>query len=210
VGQDEDERERFYYDRIRAGDFRNERERREAEDLLPWAEAEARVQGAEISRKSPEIYDWYIATRTLRLFWEAKKEAQRAEREEQYRQRREEEDRQKAEKAERARLRRIRGKPLNRVIFDVKATISPDAEGTYEAFKKRYHPPKPMYPTRVGIDGQNLWMWVQYTVKGGHQSDIRRALSTCVADAGAELVGEPIIEVIEREKLPEPDSPGAT
>jgi hypothetical protein len=89
------------------------------------------------------------------------------------------------------------------VIIDVKATISPDADMTYEAFKNRYHPPKRMYPTRVGIDGQNLWMWVEYTVKGGHPADVRRALSKCVADAGAEMVGEPIIDVIEREKLPD-------
>jgi hypothetical protein len=116
-----------------------------------------------------------------------------------------------AENAERAEKAKARGpRPRNRVIFDVKATISPDAEGTYEAFKKRYHPPKRMYPTRIGIDGQDLWMWVVYTVRGGHPADIRRALDKCLADAGATLVGEPIIDVIEREKLPGPDSPAAT
>jgi hypothetical protein len=98
-------------------------------------------------------------------------------------------------------IRRPKRKPLNRVIFDVKATISPDAEGTFEAFKKRYHPPRSMYPKRVGIDGQNLWMWVEYTVKGGHPADVRRALSKCLADAGAEMVGEPSIEVVERTKF---------
>jgi hypothetical protein len=114
--------------------------------------------------------------------------------------RREEYEReQQAKKREKAKARGP--KPLNRVVFDVKATISPDAQGTYEAFKKRYHPPQRMYPTRVGIDGQNLWMWVEYTVKGGHPADIRRALRKCVADAGAALVGEPSIEVIERTSL---------
>jgi hypothetical protein len=116
------------------------------------------------------------------------------------------------EQRERLRERaKARGpKPLNRVIFDVKATISPDADMTYEAFKKRYHPPKRMYPTRVGIDGQDLWMWVEYTVKGGHPGDIRRALDECLADAGATLVGKPSIEVIERERLDDPQPPSAT
>jgi hypothetical protein len=203
----EEEADLIYYRRIRAGDFRTERERYEVEKLLPWAEAEARHR-VEITHSSqrirfPDFEDQLAGMWTQDIFWEAKKQAERAEREERDQKRREEQERQEAEKAETARLRKIRGKPLNRVIFDVRAMISPDAEGTFEAFKKRYHPPKRMYPKRVRIDGQNLWMWVEYTVKGGHQSDIRRALSKCVADAGAEMVGEPIIDVIEREKLPD-------
>ena len=98
----------------------------------------------------------------------------------------------------------------NRVIFDVKATISPDAEETLEAIKKRHGPTKKLRVTQELIEGQSLWIKMEYTVRGGHPADIRRALSKCVADAGAEMVGEPIIDVIEREKLPEPDSPGAT
>ena len=44
-----------------------------------------------------------------------------------------------------------------------------------------------------------------YTVKGGHPADVKRALSRSLADANAELIGDPSITVISRERLPEPD-----
>ena len=121
------------------------------------------------------------------------------------------EDLAKAEKAARAEKAKARGpKPLNRVVFNVKATVSPDAEETLEAIKKRHGPTKKLRVTQGQVDGRDLWVQMEYTVRGGHPADVRRALSKCVADAGAEMVGEPIIDVIEREKLPDPDnSPSA-
>jgi hypothetical protein len=202
----EEERERAYYQRIRSGDFRNDRERYEVETLLPWAEAEARrrVEAGHSSNRFPHFEDQLARMWTEDIFWEAKKRAEREEREERDRQRREEEERQEAEKAESARLRKLRGKPRNSVVFDVKATIAPDAEGTFEAIKKRCHPGKKLHITHAKVEGQNLWAWFGYDeVKGGHPADVRRALDKCLADAGATLVGDPSIEVIERTRLEE-------
>jgi hypothetical protein len=204
----EEERERAYYQRIRSGDFRNDRERYEVETLLPWAEVEARrrVEAGHSSKRIrfPDFEDQLARMWTEDIFWEAKKRAEREEREERDRQRREEEERQETEEAESARLRKLRGKPRNSVVFDVKATIAPDAEGTFEAIKKRCHPGKKLHITHAKVEGQNLWAWFAYDeVKGGHPADIRRALGKCLADAGAELVGEPSIEVIERTPLEE-------
>jgi hypothetical protein len=98
-------------------------------------------------------------------------------------------------------IKRPKRKPLNRVIFDVKATIAPDAEGTFEAIKRRHGPTKKLRITHQSVEGQSLWIKMEYTVRGGHPADVRRALDKCLADAGATLVGEPSIEVIERTKL---------
>jgi hypothetical protein len=94
-------------------------------------------------------------------------------------------------------------KPLNRVIFDVNATIEPDAAATFEAMKKRYHPPGQLFPTHVAINGRDLYVRMEYTVRGGYRSDIRRALGKCLADAGATLVGEPNIVEVDRTQLPD-------
>jgi hypothetical protein len=201
VDQREDEWERNYYERIRAGDFRNDRERWEAETLLPWAEAEARrrVEAGPSSNRIrfPDFEDQLARMWTEDIFWEAKK------REVRDRQRREEEERQEAAKAERARLRKLRGKLRNSVIFDVKATISPDASGTFEAIKKRHHPGKKLHVTHAAVEGQSLWVWFAYDeVKGGHPLDVRGALRRCATDAGAILDDDSLqIEVIDRTPL---------
>jgi hypothetical protein len=126
---------------------------------------------------------------------------------------REEYDRQQREHAELQRkysspaidsatgIRRPKRKPLNRVIFDVKATIQPDAAGTFEAIKKRHGPTKKLHVTHQLVEGQSLWMKMEYIVRGGHPSDIRRALDKCLAAASATLIGEPSIEVIERTQM---------
>jgi hypothetical protein len=69
--------------------------------------------------------------------------------------------------------------------------------------KQRYHPPGRLFPTHVAINGRDLYVRMEYTVRGGYRSDIRRALGNCLDDAGATLVGEPSIEVIERTRLEE-------
>jgi hypothetical protein len=41
--------------------------------------------------------------------------------------------------------------------------------------------------------GQTLRLRFDYTVKGGHPADVKRALDRCLADADAELMGKPTI-----------------
>jgi hypothetical protein len=58
---------------------------------------------------------------------------------------------------------------LNRVIFEVIATI-PDAEATLEAIKKRYgRTGRGLKITNGKATGQNLWLWFECVVKGAHR-----------------------------------------
>jgi hypothetical protein len=100
-------------------------------------------------------------------------------------------------------------KHLNRVvIFEVHATIEPEAEGTFQAARQRYGPSAARRSEKFKIThgdavGQALRLRFEYVVRGGYPADIRRALNTCLEDASATLAGEPSIEVISRERLPE-------
>jgi hypothetical protein len=93
-----------------------------------------------------------------------------------------------------ANRRQLGSRPFNlkRVIFDVKATVAPDAEATFEAIKKR----RGLKITNGQANGQNLWLWFEYVVEGGHPWDVRRALQRCLTDPNATLVGEPCIQAM--------------
>ena len=79
--------------------------------------------------------------------------------------------------------------------------IAPSAEGTFQALRLRDGP-------RVGGSfvvthgqavGLDLWVRTTYTLRRGHPADVQRALTRCLKGAGANLVGEPVIEVLSRE-----------
>ena len=88
------------------------------------------------------------------------------------------------------------------MIFEVIATVAPDAEATFEAIKKRYgRTGRGLKITNGQANGQNLWLWFEYVVKGGYPWDVRRVLQRCLTHMTATLVGEPTIEVVDRTPL---------
>jgi hypothetical protein len=94
------------------------------------------------------------------------------------------EQREKARKTERARAKGPKHKPLNRVIMEATATVVPDAQGTLDAAMRRYGPDASRRSDKFKITdgeatGQTLRLRFDYTVKGGHPADVKRALERC-------------------------------
>ena len=90
-----------------------------------------------------------------------------------------------------------------RVIFDVKARITPDARATYLAMEQRYGPAVggSLVVTHGQAVGRDLWVHITHTARGGSTAEVRRALKRCLREASADLVDEPVIEVLSRETV---------
>jgi hypothetical protein len=91
----------------------------------------------------------------------------------------------------------------NRVIFDLKAKITPDARATYQLMEQWYGPAVggSLVVTHGQAVGRDLWVHITNTAPHGRSADVRRVLKRCLKEASADLVDEPVIEVLSRETL---------
>lgn len=67
------------------------------------------------------------------------------------------------------------------MIFDVTATITPEAQPVLHAMLGRSGSGA-FVVTDGDAEGQRLTLTISYTVKGGHRSDVQRALNRALGD----------------------------
>lgn len=96
-----------------------------------------------------------------------------------------------------------KSKPYNRVVFDIKATITGDASSVLDTMIEMYGRALggSIRLTHGDADGNSLHAWVEYDVCGGHPADMRRMLARVLRHVGTEVVADPVITVIDRKSL---------